>query len=459
MSISVPVAPFQGSDVLPAAADVVIVGGGIVGIMTGLELAEAGLSVTICEKGVVAGEQSCRNWGWVRQMGREEAELPLAGVALDLWRGMDQRIGGSTGFRQTGITYAAFTRRDAAHWTRWHEVGKRYGINTRLLSAQHVRQTVPGIRGPVQMALWSLDDGCAEPWIAAPAMAEGARRAGVTILTNCAVRVLDIEGGRVAGVVTEKGRIRAARVVVAGGVWSRALLRNHDIDFPQLRVTGTVARVTGAADIPDHPFGTENFSIRPRQDGGHTLTLRNANIAEILPDNFRLFGQYVPRLLDSWREFHLRFGASFFRELAMPRKWDASEETIFEQVRTLDPQPSALFLRRALKNAGKAFPSLENLKVSHAWAGVMDVTPDAVPVIDSVPGLAGAWIASGCSGHGFGLSPGIGRLLADLMLERGPVVDPRPFRWSRLARKTAVAIADDLHAPQSGQTLMRRSGI
>jgi glycine/D-amino acid oxidase-like deaminating enzyme len=437
MSISVPVAPFQGSDEVPAATDVVVVGGGIVGIMTALELAEAGLSVTICEKGIVAGEQSCRNWGWVRQMGREEAELPLATVALDLWRGMDARIRGATGFRQTGITYAAFTKRDASHWAMWHEVGKRYGINTTILSAERVRKMIPGITGPVQMALWSPDDGCAEPWIAAPAMAEAARKAGVNILTNCAVRALDIEGGRIAGVVTERGRVRAPRVVVAGGVWSRVLLRNHDIDFPQLRVTGTVARVIGAKDIPDHPLGTENFSIRPRQDGGHTLTLRNANIAEILPDNLRLFSQYLPRLVDSWREFHLRFGPSFFRDLALPRKWDSDEQTIFEQVRTLDPKPSDLFLKRALRNAGKAFPPLENLSISHAWAGVMDVTPDAVPVIDAVPGLEGAWIASGCSGHGFGLSPGIGRLTADLVLGRLPVVDPGPFRWARLSKTPA----------------------
>lgn len=435
MSISVPVAPFVGGDELPCAADVVIVGGGIVGVMTALELAEAGLAVTMCEKGVIAGEQSCRNWGWVRQMGREEAELPLASVALELWRGMDARIGASTGFRQTGITYAAFTRRDADHWQRWHEVGKQYGIATTLLSREQIRESLPGIGQELRAALWSPDDGCAEPWIATPAMAEAARRASVTILTNCAVRSLDIEGGRVAGVITEKGRIRASRVVIAGGVWSRVLLRNHDVDFPQLRVTGTVARVVGATNIPDHPFGTENFSIRPRVDGGHTVTLRNANIAEILPDNFRLFGQYVPRLLDSWREFHLRFGPSFFRELKHPVKWSPEEATIFEQVRTLDPAPSALFLKRALRNARKTFPSLDNLSISHAWAGVMDVTPDAVPVIDAVPGLEGAWIASGCSGHGFGLSPGIGRLLADMMLERSFVVDPDPFRWSRLLNK------------------------
>lgn len=437
MTISVPVAPFEGDATLPEASDVVIVGGGIVGVMTALELAEAGLSVTVCEKGVIAGEQSSRNWGWVRQMGREEAELPLSAVALDLWRGMDKRIGASTGFRQTGITYAAYTRRDAEHWMQWHETGKRYGIETTLLSGEQLRAKTPGIRDNVKLALWSPNDGCAEPWIAAPAMAAAARNAGATILTNCAVRALDIEAGRVVGVITEKGRIRAPRVVVAGGVWSRTLLRNHDVDFPQLRVTGTVARVVGAEGLPEHPFGTEDFSFRPRTDGGHTLTLRNANIADILPDNIRLFPQYIPQLRKNWREFHLRFGAPFFQELSNQAHWTSSERTIFETVRTLDPVPSRLFLKRALRNAGKAFAAFDNVRISHAWAGVIDVTPDAVPVIDQIPGLDGAWIASGCSGHGFGLSPGIARLLADMLLDRALVVDPKVFRWDRLTRAKA----------------------
>jgi glycine/D-amino acid oxidase-like deaminating enzyme len=345
---------------------------------------------------------------------------------------MDARIGGATGFRRSGITYAAFTQRDAEHWERWHAIGLRHGISTTLLGGERLKAAVPGIRGGVRLALWSPDDGFAEPWIAVPAMAEAARRAGVAFATGCAVRSLDIAGGRVAGVITERGRIRARQVLVAGGVWSRALLRNHGVDFPQLRITGTVARVIGASGLPDHPFGTENFSFRPRMDGGHTLTLRNANIAEILPDNLRLLGQYVPRLRENWREFHVRFGRSFFDELVQPSHWQPDQSTIFERVRTLDPQPSRLFLKRALNNAGKAFAPFESVTISHAWAGVMDVTPDAVPVIDAVPGLEGAWIASGCSGHGFGLGPGIGRLAADLMLGRAPVVDARPFRWSRL---------------------------
>ncbi|PZP13434.1 MAG: D-amino-acid oxidase [Brachybacterium faecium] len=434
MTLSVPVAPFRGDETLPDTVDVVIIGGGIVGVTSALELAEAGVTVALCEKGIIAGEQSSRNWGWVRQMGRDEAELPLAAASLEMWRGMDRRIGAPTGFRQSGIIYAAYTQHDAAHWTQWHEIGKRHGIDTRILDGAAARDMMPGMVGALCMALWSPQDGMAEPWIAVPSMAEAARRAGAIILTGCAVRALDITGGQVSGVVTEKGRIRARQVVIAGGVWSRTLLRNHGVTFPQLRIVGTVARVEGVTGLPDHPVGTENFSVRPRVDGGHTLTLRNANIAEILPDNIRFLRQFLPRLRDNWREFHLRAGPSFFREARRPRCWSADERTVFEDIRSLDPSPSRQFLRRALANATRAFPAFTNARTTHAWGGMIDVTPDAVPVVDQIPGLPGAIIASGCSGHGFGLGPGLGRLTADTVLARPPVVDPRPFRWSRFDR-------------------------
>ena len=94
--------------------DVVVIGGGIVGVSTALSLVERGVSVALCEKGLIGAEQSSRNWGWVRQMGRDPAELPLAIESLRLWRGMNERIGGETGFRQAGIAYLCDTDADFA---------------------------------------------------------------------------------------------------------------------------------------------------------------------------------------------------------------------------------------------------------------------------------------------------------------------------------------------------------
>src|SRR5881396_1772038 len=90
---------------LPKKAAVAVIGGGIIGAATALELAERGIDVTLIEKGIIGGEQSSRNWGWCRQMGRDSREIPLILKSLELWRGMDKRIAGDTGFTQCGIVY------------------------------------------------------------------------------------------------------------------------------------------------------------------------------------------------------------------------------------------------------------------------------------------------------------------------------------------------------------------
>ncbi|WP_244961151.1 NAD(P)/FAD-dependent oxidoreductase [Paracoccus sanguinis] len=433
LTTSVPVAPFIGDAALPAQVEVAVIGGGIIGVSTALELASRGVSVALCEKGMIAGEQSSRNWGWVRQMGRAEAEIPLAIRSIELWRGMAERIGAEVGYRRSGIMYMAFTRRDEATWTNWHAVGQRAGVETQLLSPAEVAARLPQLARAPRVALWSPSDGCAEPWLAVPAMAEAARRAGARILTGCAVRGVETAGGRVSGVVTERGRIDCAQVVICGGAWTRLFAGNMGIDFPALRVVGTVARVEGVSGLPDHPLGTEDFSFRRRRDGQYTLTLRNANIADILPDNFRLMAQFLPQLRLNWREFKLRFGRPFLDDLRIPRRWDLDGPTVFETERILDPKPSPAFLRQAMANASRVFPTFAKARMTAAWAGAIDVTPDAVPVIDRLEALDGAYVASGFSGHGFGIGPGAGELMADLITGQTPRIDPYPYRFSRFS--------------------------
>src|SRR5581483_2290577 len=97
--------PVASDTTVPTRADVVVIGGGIIGTSTALELAERGVSVVLCEKGEIGGEQSSRNWGWVRKMGRDPRELPLIIESLRLWEGLNARIGGESGFRRAGILY------------------------------------------------------------------------------------------------------------------------------------------------------------------------------------------------------------------------------------------------------------------------------------------------------------------------------------------------------------------
>jgi glycine/D-amino acid oxidase-like deaminating enzyme len=413
---------------------VVIIGGGIAGSAAAFFLAEKGLRVVVCEKGRFAGEQSSRNWGWVRQMGRDTAELPLAVESLNLWRELEPRWGIRTGFRQTGIVYAFRPGEREEDLASWAEIARQYQLPIRSLGRDEIAELLPGIAPGFEVAFHTANDGRAEPSMAAPALARAAHERGAVLLEGCAVRAIETEAGRVSGVITEKGVIRCSAAVVAGGVWSRLFLGNLDITFPQLKLLATTMRVETSENVPEMPVGGSDFALRKREDGGYTVSRRNASVALIVPDSFRFFADFLPSLKTSWRELRLRIGRQFLTELAMPRHWAADAATPFERFRCLDPAPSERLNQAGLTNTGRAFPAFSKARVTHQWAGLIDATPDAVPVIGPIPSVPGLFLSSGYSGHGFGIGPGAGRLMADLVAGDSPIVDPAPFRFDRLTR-------------------------
>src|SRR5476651_2079275 len=130
--------------------EVVVIGGGIIGAATALSLVERGIPTILLEKGLVAAEQSSRNWGWCRRTGRDLRELPLINLSMQLWEGMNARLGSETGFRITGIAYAA---RSEAQWQRqqsWLEEARQYDIHSDCLSSSQLLQKLPGVNFPVQ---------------------------------------------------------------------------------------------------------------------------------------------------------------------------------------------------------------------------------------------------------------------------------------------------------------------
>lgn len=422
---------FIADAALPARASVVVIGGGIIGVMTALELAGRGVDVLLCEKGEIAAEQSSRNWGWVRVMGRDAAEIPLSQVSLAMWAEMDARYGIDTGFRQTGITYLCETEGQVDAYRNWLADASQYGVRSVVLSPAEIAARLPGAARHWAGALHTPTDGYAEPFRAVPEMAETARRLGVRIVTGTAVRSLDVAGGRIVGVFTEHGRVACDQVVVAGGAWSRHFLRNAGIGFPQLKILNSVQR-TSAADSPiAAPLGTPAFGIRRRDDGGYTIAERNTSLAHITLEHFALLPDYLGTVFKNWKEYQLRFGRPFFEELAWRRRWQPEDVTVFEKIRVLDPAPDARGLARGRAAVSRDFPMLASAGAAEQWAGYIDVTPDAVPVIGPVPALGGLFLASGFSGHGFGIGPGAGRLMADLVTGATPVVDPYRFRLDR----------------------------
>ena len=384
--------------------------------------------VVVCEKGEIAGEQSSRNWGWCRKMGRDPAEVPLAIESLRLWAEMDAAIGAETGFRRCGIVYLSRTPQELARREAWLEqVARPHGLDSRLLTRDQMARALPGLAGDWAGGLFTPSDGRAEPGLAAPAIARAARAAGAAILTGCAVRGVDIQAGRVAGVVTEKGRIACDSVLVAGGVWSSMFLRPLGIRLPQLRVTSAVMRTEPVADAPEASVGGRGFSFRKRLDGGYTVANWSDNIHDLGADTFRFAFDFWPALRHQRGSVKLRLGGG----PRMPKTWALDEESPFERVRVLDPPVHRPILETARRNLVAAFPAFHNMKIAGSWGGTIDATPDALPVISHIDSLPGLFVATGFTGHGFGIGPGAGRLAAELIANETPVVDPRLFRYSR----------------------------
>src|ERR1700745_1102978 len=125
--------PVPSDEKLPTQADVVIIGGGIIGTSTALFLAQKGVSTLLCEKGHIAGEQSSRNWGWCRKMGRDPRELPLIIESLRLWQGMNETVAAENGFRQAGLMSLAETEAELGQFEAWLDDARQYQLDTRII--------------------------------------------------------------------------------------------------------------------------------------------------------------------------------------------------------------------------------------------------------------------------------------------------------------------------------------
>ncbi|HZT87084.1 MAG TPA: FAD-binding oxidoreductase [Stellaceae bacterium] len=415
----------------PPRADVVIIGGGIVGTSAALYLAQRGVSVALCEKGEIAGEQSSRNWGWCRKMGRDPREVPLIIEALRLWQGMNEAVQAETGFRTCGIMYLGNTTAELAELEAWVEHARQYQLDTRMIDGDEVARLMPGMQKRWAGALYTPSDGKAEPQKAAPAIAAAARRLGAAVVTGCAVRGVETAAGRVAGVVTEKGRIACQSVVLAGGAWSRLFCGNLGIELPQLKVLASVMRTEPLAGGPEISASGDLFGFRKRMDGGYTVATLGVRTIDIVPDSFRLLPEYLPSIRLHWKKLRFRVGRRFAGEWRTPRRWALDGPSPFEAVRVLDPEPDPYVLERARESMANAFPAFRNLAVAQSWGGMIDVMPDAIPVISAVDSIPGFFIATGFSGHGFGIGPAAGRLVADMVTGAPNLVDPTPFRLSR----------------------------
>jgi glycine/D-amino acid oxidase-like deaminating enzyme len=181
----------------------------------------------------------------------------------------------------------------------------------------------------------------------------------------------------------------------------------------------------------DIAVGGPDFSFRKRHDGGYTITQRGAMHTPLLFDHLLIGMRYLSMLRAQWANMRLSLGREFMNDLALARRWSAAERSPFERVRTLDPPVNDAINAEALRNLTRAWPVFKGAVFEGAWGGMIDVTPDSLPVIGRVSKLPGLTLACGFSGHGFGTSPAAGQLAADLVSGATPIVDPAPYRLER----------------------------
>jgi len=424
---------------LPAKVDVVVLGGGNVGCLTALALAERGVKVALCEKGVIAGEASGRSLGFIDSLFLDPVKMEIVARSKRLWENMNARIAGETGYRRVG-TAALFPNHAAVEFGQaW--LGSVQGVSEfdgRILGAREAAEVAFGSADKLAGALYIPSDGSAEPQLAAPAVAESVLRLGGIVLQNCAVRGLETAGGTVAGVITEKGPIACSAVALAGGVWSPIFLRSLGVDLPQFMAFGSALRFATAPGPVTALVSMQRGLVMRRGLTGSYDACRPVASTPITPSAVKNAFRLRTALENMWDELEPVLNVSTFLSfLQIPSYWPLDRPSPFEAHRILVPETRTDMLDDVAREMQAAFPQIGGGSVIERWAGAMMSTLDNMPVISAVPAVPGLYVASGFY-YGLTMGPAAGEALADLVTGRKPQIDLKLYRLSRFSDGTPI---------------------
>ncbi|MBN8942251.1 MAG: FAD-binding oxidoreductase [Rhizobiales bacterium] len=421
-------------DAFPRQVDVVVIGGGIVGAASAYYLSLGGLSVALVERDKVASQQSGRNWGFVRTQYRDPAELPLAVEALSIWPELEAELGREIGWRRNGCMFVAESDAEYETFARWQAAARDVSPQARMLSRGEVGTILPALAREVPGALYTATDGQAEPALATTALARAAEDRGTWLLEDCGALSIETAGGRVTGVMTEHGLIACGTVVCAAGAQAHRFLKPLGLVLPQQVVRSTVSLTAPIPAISTPCFCGFGLGLRQRPDGSCILAADSSSDVDLTFDSMRAAGFFVPELIRHRKGFAFRLGRPFLDDVHARLALPASERIIVPRRPRIPANGgraarTAELFQRLFEGAGQA-------RIVKSWAGQIDVLPDALPVIDTPSAVPGLIVATGFSGHGFGLGPAVGRHVARLAAGLAPAEAIRPFQLDRFARGT-----------------------
>lgn len=387
-------------------ADVVIIGSGISGAASAYNLAKEGLDVVLVDRFGPAAMASGWTLAGVRQSGRHPAELPLAKAAVAIWDDLAEILDAPTHYRRGGNLRLARTPEEVAVIERLVSEQRAAGLDLSLLSTNaEIRAVAPAIAESVLVASHCPSDGSADPAATVAAFVEAGRRLGVT--TRFGERALSIEtaNGRVTGVVTDKGTIPAGKVVVAAGIFGNELLQPLGYEVPLQIPMVTVLRSAPLDTVLDQVIGVANADCAGRQ------------------------------------EYNGRF-----RVTSGLQDWHGG---LLERPTEAGPRPKVLptgdSMAEVVRLFGEVVPAFARAQVEDFWAGLIDLTPDALPVLDDTLETEGLIVAMGFSGHGFCLGPVTGQIVCDLVQGRASRLPIEPFGIRRFSARRNAAEPATLH--------------
>lgn len=348
--------------------EAIVIGGGITGCATAYELGKQGVKVTLLEREHIRAMGSGWTLAGVRQSGRVQEELPIAREAIRRWEHLGEELGAELDYRQQGNLRLALSPDEAATIQQVVDDGNAAGVPMQWLDRDAAREIAPALTTDFVGASFCATDGHASNAKTVDAYAAAAQRLGTTIINGVEVLELITDGDRVTGVMTTNGPYSADIVIVATGIYTPKLLQPLGLTLPLQVVLCPVAETvpTGTLSLaPVLGVAAGNFAARQTAEGG-----------------IRFIGES-----QVWNEGH-----------------HTSSNTGMT-VREMDAMT---------RNALQILPGLADIRVDRIWGGLIDRTPDAMPVLDAVPEYAGLIVGAGFSGHGFGIGPMSGEILANL---------------------------------------------